>query len=193
MQNNLAYAIPLSLYDASSIQTVADDVDDGIPETDPIGLAVRMPERPLVEALLSADQIGAPRGTVRFDFAKDPKLALNAGRVSDRLIAMAEWEGYVVSVNADERTFVARLFDVRTKERVQEEAEFLLDDVRPDDVDLAREGGIFRWVIGYRDRANGNRERITKIVFRRLPAWTRSDFEKASQEAARIANAIQWD
>lgn len=99
---------------------------------------------------------------------------------------LQEWEGYVVSISND--TFTARLTDVtRHVSLEEEEADFPLDDL--DDADRSRicEGSIFRWVIGYRRSIGGTKERSSRIVFRRIPMWTKKEINKNELDA------IEWE
>lgn len=108
------------------------------------------------------------------------------------LHALQEWEGYVTSIG--DQTFTARLIDKTAKSHIEEEtAEFLLDDVSDSDRRLLREGSIFRWVIGYLKDAGGSKRRVSEIVFRRLPAWTRHDLLSARARATEITKGLAWE
>lgn len=106
-------------------------------------------------------------------------------------ILLQEWEGYVQTVS-DEK-FTASLFDLtRRREIEDEEADFSIDDLTEDDKKLLKPGAVFRWLIGYRS-IGGTKERTSKIVFRRLPQWTESDFKAAEAKAKDIANRVKWE
>ena len=108
-----------------------------------------------------------------------------------RFIPLQKWEGYVTRVEGD--TFGARLID-RIEDRPEEELdEFPLEDVTPDDRELVKPGAVFYWQIGYRVRRGGQRERVSVIWFRRLPAWSREELEAAKDEARRVRNFIGWE
>ena len=111
---------------------------------------------------------------------------------SSQLVPMQEWEGVVKSVDHDEEIFTAELFDL-SGDGPTETAEIFLQEVNSDDMELVKPGAIFRWVIGYRDKISGQRERISTIVFRRLPAWTATQLKEAQSQAKVLADAIQWD
>jgi hypothetical protein len=94
-----------------------------------------------------------------------------------------KWEGYVLAVQDD--SFLARLVDLTSGE-IDEEAEFLLDDVPTSDRDLVDVGAVFYWGIGYLDKVDGQRLRSSSIRFRRLPAWTTEELEAARRKAEEL-------
>ena len=105
------------------------------------------------------------------------------------LHAMQEWEGYVLDVG--ETDFVARLVDLTAgashegEEAVIPRAELSeCEDVR------IRAGSIFRWVIGYRWSPEGTKERVSRIVFRDLPAITVSDLREGKSWAQEMAQSL---
>ena len=114
-----------------------------------------------------------------------------ASRV-ESLTALQEWEGRVVAVYDDE--FVALLVDVTAAEASSqsegdiedEEAVIPISEVDDHDLKHLREGGIFRWVIGYGYLPGGRRRRISDIVFRDLPAVTIHDRALGEAWAERI-------
>ena len=88
--------------------------------------------------------------------------------------ALQEWEGYVVSINETE--FTARLVDLTDRRSFEEEeARIPLEEISESDAAKMKVGSIFRWVVGYKRWAMGQKERISSIVFRDLPAVSRSD------------------
>ena len=101
-----------------------------------------------------------------------------------------EWEGLVVEVKTE--TFSARLQNVKgTEVDFVEIAEFDLSDVSQGDRDLLKPGGIFRWVVGLEARS-GTRQKYSRIVFRRLPAWTQRSLKQADQSLKDMMSEIQW-
>ena len=99
--------------------------------------------------------------------------------------ARQEWEGYVVAINGKE--FTARLVDLTgggTYE--EEEAQIPLEEVSETDQGRMRRGSIFRWVIGFKRSALGQKERVSSIVFRDLPAMSRSDAQAGKAWAKKI-------
>jgi hypothetical protein len=101
-----------------------------------------------------------------------------------------EWEG-IVSALLDNK-FEARLMNVKgASQNFSECAEFELQDVPLGDRDLVQLGAVFRWVIGQESRS-GTRQKYSKIVFRRLPAWTQRSLAKAEKQLGLTMNAISW-
>lgn len=104
---------------------------------------------------------------------------------------LQEWEGYVISVA--EETFTARLIDLSANDEVEEEADFLITDLSAADQSELRTGAVFRWVIGHRRTRSDNKDRVSRVVLRRLPAWTESELEQIRQEAKALASALQGE
>jgi hypothetical protein len=98
---------------------------------------------------------------------------------------LQDWEGAVDSIGPE--TFRARLRD-RTKEEAyaSEIVELPVADVSDDDRELLRPGAIFYLTVGRLTRASGRQDRVGRLVFRRLPAWTASALHSAEQRAERL-------
>lgn len=108
-----------------------------------------------------------------------------------RFVALQEWEGKVRSVDAENGVFEADLVDLTAGVSVEgDEATFPLGDVQDYERSLVVEGAFFRWVVGYR-YIGRTRERTSRVVFRRLPAWSTSDLMKASEEAESLATTLR--
>ena len=96
--------------------------------------------------------------------------------------AIQEWEGYVVDVGTAE--FMARLIDVTADSAFEEEEAVIpLEEISEDDADHLGVGKIFRWVIGYERSAAGTKKRVSQIVFRDLPAVTKTDLQNGREWA----------
>lgn len=108
---------------------------------------------------------------------------------SATLHALQEWEGHVVEVGRSD--FTARLVDL-TDDSVQgeEEATIPVDEISDEDAAKIREGSIFRWVIGYERSASGSKKRVSHIVFRDLPAITRSDLREGKAWARETIRSL---
>lgn len=92
-------------------------------------------------------------------------------------VVEAEWEGSVVLVTDDH--IVAALVGVKGGVAAQEvEAEIPWDEIADDDCSLVRLGALFRLSVGH-EIEHGTRSRYSRLVFRRLPAWSRRDLEAA--------------
>jgi hypothetical protein len=95
-----------------------------------------------------------------------------------------EWEGIVTSVS--KATFEARLMNVKgMADKFVEYADFDLQDVPDGDRDLVQPGGVFRWVVGLESRSS-TRQKYSKIVFRRLPAWTQRSLQAAEKQLRNV-------
>ncbi|AUW59426.1 hypothetical protein C1T17_16360 [Sphingobium sp. SCG-1] len=110
--------------------------------------------------------------------------------VASRLEVLQAWEGAVIDVRRNEGTFTAQLYDLNNPGEAISEAEFDIQDVSSNDIGLLKEGSIFRWMIGYRMHSFGQRERVSAIVFRRLPNWSAEDIKAAVAEGGRIAEEL---
>jgi len=103
-------------------------------------------------------------------------------------VVLQEWEGQVQEVG--ERVFSARLVDLTQDSKEEtEETDLPIEDLGEADRGLVVPGAIFRWIIGYR-WTNGEKERFTRVVIRRLPIWTEREIKSADQEAAELHNAL---
>ena len=102
--------------------------------------------------------------------------------------ARQEWEGHVVAINGT--VFTARLVDLTGGGSYEEEeAQIPLEEVSEADAARIQIGSIFRWVIGFKRSAMGQKERVSLIVFRDLPAMSRSDEQAGKSWAAKIQAA----
>ena len=108
---------------------------------------------------------------------------------SATLHALQEWEGHVVKVGRSD--FTARLVDL-TDDSAQgeEEATIPVDEISDEDAAKIREGSIFRWVIGYERSVSGSKKRVSHIVFRDLPAITRSDLREGKAWARETIRSL---
>ena len=99
--------------------------------------------------------------------------------------ALQEWEGYVVSISETE--FTARLVDLTAERSFEsEEARIPLEEISESDAAKMKVGSIFRWVVGYKRWAMGQKERVSSIVFRDLPAVSKSDRQAGEAWAEQI-------
>jgi hypothetical protein len=143
---------------------------------------------------------GDPAGTVSSEVGRSQLADLRIAAVAPAEKAsprfsfqpLQEWEGYVYAIEDD--TFWARLIDVtaRGQTEEEEEAEFPIADLSDSDREDLIIGAVVRWVIGYQRTPEGTKGRMSKIIFRRLPAHTPHDLKKARQEAERF-QAIAWE
>jgi len=101
--------------------------------------------------------------------------------------SLQKWRGSVISVFND--SFLARLEDLK-KDSADEEAEIFLAEVSDEDLELVIPGAVFYWTIGYQVDPSGQRRRSSIIRFRRLPVWTQSDLDSATDRAERALTAL---
>ena len=118
------------------------------------------------------------------------EVPLNLGVRS--LNPLMEWEGSVEGIEGD--VFVARLCNVTTGELLPtEEARFPVSDLN----DIQREnlevGAIFRWVIGLQRLPNGNKQRVSELFFRRLPAHSEDEISATIESVGMQLDAQEWD
>ena len=110
-----------------------------------------------------------------------------------RQVIMQEFEGRVVSISPNEGLFTAYLTDATSgSDEESEDVDLLIDDISDTDLPLFEEGAIFRWLIGYRYEGT-TKERFSKLVFRRMPAWSKRQREEIWRKAKERADALKWD
>ncbi len=108
------------------------------------------------------------------------------------LTPLMEWEGSVEAIESDE--FVARLLNVTTGELLPtEEASFPLSELNDIQRDNLEVGAIFRWVIGLQRLPNGNKQRVSELFFRRLPAHSEREINAAVVSKGMQLDALDWD
>ena len=128
--------------------------------------------------------------SVAEDFSRIVNLSPPAGvRSSTTLHALQEWEGYVVAIR--DTDFVARLADLTVGSSYEEEeADVPFDEIADYDAARIRVGSIFRWVIGYERSETGTKRRVSQIVFRDLPAMTKSDLRDGEAWAREVTRSL---
>jgi hypothetical protein len=106
--------------------------------------------------------------------------------------ALQEWEGVVVAITPDH--IVASLVDLTAgKSRATEEALIPLSEINEHDISKLAVGRVFRWAIGYQRIKTGTKRRISNMIFRDLPQWTKRDFVEAQADAARLMRFLGSD
>jgi len=121
-----------------------------------------------------------------------------AGEPRDRVSPRAsfeplnEWEGYVVAIL--DNGFAAHLLDLTAGCATEsDEATFSIDDVSDDDRGLVGLGAIFRWSVGYERQVTGTRRKVSSLVFRRLPIWTKREISESREKARSLVQSITWE
>ncbi|MCJ2102701.1 hypothetical protein [Methylobacterium sp. E-046] len=154
--------------------------------------------RQAASAVIGQQQVDAPTaqrfdakdlpGDVKPIWIGDP----NAQAIRVSLQPLQEWEGYVVELAGD--NFTAKLVDRTAGQSSEEEiAEFPIADLSENDRKLLRPGAVFRWVIGYQRSIGGQRRRVSQLVFRRMPSWSRRDLSRAKARAKDLIDNINWE
>ena len=108
-------------------------------------------------------------------------------------MSLQEWDGYVVDVGP--RSFRARIVDVAGGDKDNEEAEveISLEELDEESQSLLEKGRLFRWSIGYQRFNWGQKLRVSRIIIRRLPAWSSADLSGATRNAAQLSQQLKWD
>ncbi len=97
---------------------------------------------------------------------------------------LQQWEGTVVEV--DKARMKVTLRSLTSPESPEEHAMIELDEVPDADLPLVDVGAVFYWSIGYRVEPHGQKRTESSIRFRRLPAWTSTEIERASRLASKF-------
>ena len=122
-------------------------------------------------------------------FAEVPQTNLARIVSASTFHAIQEWEGYVVDVGSVD--FEARLIDLTADSAYEEEEAVIpLEEISEDDADRLCTGKIFRWVIGYERSAAGTKKRVSQIVFRDLPAITKTDLRDGQEWAQETIRSL---
>jgi hypothetical protein len=100
---------------------------------------------------------------------------------------LGEWEGTVERVSG--ATFAARIVDLKGN-RPEEQAEFDLEDVSPDDRMMVIPGGLFFWTI-VRETKDGRPTQKSELRFRRLVVDPEKDIGRAKIWAAEVAELFK--
>lgn len=121
-----------------------------------------------------------------------PELHANPRKGQLSFSPLQEWEGYVTDIS--DKLFIARLVDITGRSNLaEEEAEFPLEDLSQSDLRLIKIGAVFRWTIGYQVNAAGSKRRVSQVVFRQLPQWSKSELVASEKEARRLHDTISWE
>ncbi|MCR9025494.1 hypothetical protein NW939_12820 [Aeromonas caviae] len=110
--------------------------------------------------------------------------------ISSTFIADTEWDGVVIEVKSNNKVY-ARVWDALQGQDAGEEFfELSLDKIITVGHDLCKEGAIFRWSFGYLRTAKGTKQKHSKMVFRRIPSWSRDEVVRIEKLAAHRASQL---
>jgi hypothetical protein len=112
---------------------------------------------------------------------EQPQMSREAGRT---LLIKQLWEGTVTELR--DQTFLAVLNDKSRSDTPAEQVEFESVELRQDDWPLVAPGAVFYWMIGTERTPSGQVRNVSNIEFSRLPVWTRSSLNAASEKGSRV-------
>ncbi len=101
---------------------------------------------------------------------------------SEHFNLLKNWEGVVTAIEED--TFFASMRLTDSENRLAEdEFEIDFDNVPEGDRGLVCEGAIFYLTVGKLYLPGEGPQKVTRIIFRRMPRWSASDIERAEAAA----------
>ena len=144
------------------------------------------------------EQQEVPKHETNFDVGSDFRLVdvpkIKSAQRKSRFEAIQKWDGHVVNIDKENKTFEARLTDSSApRDADSETVEFMIDDLTDDKLSLLTVGAVFVWSVGYHYDEYGTKRRSSDLVFRRMPVWTIKDFEESEQIADETAEGLRWD
>jgi hypothetical protein len=99
--------------------------------------------------------------------------------------AIQEWEGYVVKV--EDGIVFAELIDLVTDQtRPSTIAEIPIEEFPDEEEKYILAGAAFRWAIGFYRRRSGQQDRVSRIRFRKMPLYLRSDYSSVKKNADKL-------
>lgn len=110
---------------------------------------------------------------------------------AERFHLLQLWEGVVQEVRED--SVLVTLIDQTHREYPDEEAELTMAEIPEGDRDLIMPGAVLYWSVGYKEGPGQPRERVSRIRFRRLPAWNKTDLDRAHANAQELARLLGSD
>jgi hypothetical protein len=127
------------------------------------------------------------------DLFRTPAFHLDAvRRPRATFTALQEWEGYVICVT--ESHVLANLVDLTSNStRPDEQAEIPLQEFSEQDIPKLSAGKVFRWAIGYQRQPAGTKMRLSNIVVRDLPQWSKGEIAEAKDEARDLHEFLNRD
>jgi hypothetical protein len=104
--------------------------------------------------------------------------------------ATYSWVGFVSSIGA--KTFRAKVEDLKSNNKVYEDAEFEINDLAEDEINMLKIGSVFYWSIGYEYR-NGTKKKESFIRFKRLPKFTDNQIDTALDLSNELFDSLNWE
>lgn len=182
---------------ASALATTADRVDD--PGITSLADVTAPPEAVLSEV---GRILGSLRGRTEVATA-DKATPSPTGQTAEfpkttqqsAVRPIAEWQGYVTKIEPDR--FHAAMDGVLGSSIVGKRHDAIIprNEVSPEDEPLLREGAYFRLSVVYRITrgGTGTSKRQSSIVFRRLPAYRKSEIESARDLAKELIRGLRLE
>ena len=107
------------------------------------------------------------------------------------LTPIAEWVGYIDQIKGNE--FFVKMVNINTNKSIPEDlATFSVNDVSEHDLKLLKEGAYVRFILGRERLPSGEIRNVSRLFFRRLPAHSKKDFDRAKQKAKDLLDSINW-
>jgi hypothetical protein len=106
---------------------------------------------------------------------------------------LAEWDGYVTSIQKNGIFFSAVLHGVKGAgvKGQEEDAVIPISDVADWDKELLREGNFFRLCVKQGFSPSGQPIRFTMVIFRRMPAYRQQDLDEALVRGRQLARSLR--
>ena len=123
---------------------------------------------------------------------REPQSNQNTRKFNLRsLTPIAEWEGYIDQVKGNE--FFVKMVNINTNKSVPEDlATFSVSDVSEHDLKLLKKGAYVRFILGRERFPSGEIRNVSQLFFRRLPAHSKKDFDRANRKAKDLLDSINW-
>ena len=106
---------------------------------------------------------------------------------------LQKWEGYVTSVDKENKEFSATICDVINEENPDQEVEIQFSEISDFDIPLIKLGAFLYFYIGYEVKAHGQKQRSSLIRFRRLSPWSKQELNRAEKEAYELSQYFSRD
>ena len=149
--------------------------------------------QPLVEETrLFPRQNDDAQATPRDQTMRSPKVlvSLSSQKVPGQKVTLLQrWIGRVAQVK--NHTFFAIVSDATRPQWPDEEVELDRREIPRSDLHLLISGAAFYWSIGYEDRPEGQRRRVSEIRFVRQPHLSDSQIKRAFERADRLAAFLE--
>ena len=114
-----------------------------------------------------------------------PRLQRGTSWATASLRPRQSWTGTVTGTEGN--IFRAVLVDETDRSKSDEEGEFSLEEVSPEEQGLVAPGAIFYWTVGTEKTIAGQVKNVSMLQFKRVPQWTRQSLRRAEVQAVDFA------